>query len=554
MSARPAKAALFEQLAADGISHMFGNPGTVEQGFLDELERHDLTYVLALHEGAAVGMADGYARAGRRPALVQLHSGVGLGNGIGMLYQARRGGSPLVVLVGEAGIRYDAMDGQMAADLVAMARPVTKYATRVTDVRSTLRVLRRAVKTAMTPPLGPVVVVLPADIMDELTSEPAVPTSVPDTRSVPAPQAVREAARLLGPARNPLILMGDGVAASGAQRELTDVAERLGAPVWGVNCSEVNFDTTHPLYGGQTGHMFGKDSAKVVAGADAVLIVGTYVFPEVFPELDSPFDPGARIVHIDLDAYEIAKNFPVDLGLVADPRLALAALAAELGPDGPAGPGSADRAARLPERARTRTPASAAPAPAPAPAPEADASLMDVFARTLAARAPEGLTVFDEALTASGPLARHLPPREPGRFFQTRGGSLGVGIPGALGIKLARPELPVIAFTGDGGSMYTIQALWTAAREDIDAKFVICNNGRYRLLDLNIAQYWGELGIAPHDAPGSFDLTRPDIGFADLARSLGVPARRVEKADEVASAIEEMWAHQGPYLIDLVID
>nr|WP_168720622.1 thiamine pyrophosphate-binding protein [Streptomyces sp. SAT1]ANO42440.1 thiamine pyrophosphate-binding protein [Streptomyces sp. SAT1] len=551
MSARPAKAALFEQLAADGISHMFGNPGTVEQGFLDELERHDLTYVLALHEGAAVGMADGYARAGRRPALVQLHSGVGLGNGIGMLYQARRGGSPLVVLVGEAGIRYDAMDGQMAADLVAMARPVTKYATRVTDVRSTLRVLRRAVKTAMTPPLGPVVVVLPADVMDELTSEPAVPTSVPDTRSVPAPQAVREAARLLGPARNPLILMGDGVAASGAQRELTDVAERLGAPVWGVNCSEVNFDTTHPLYGGQTGHMFGKDSAKVVAGADAVLIVGTYVFPEVFPDLDSPFDPGARIVHIDLDAYEIAKNFPVDLGLVADPRLALAALAAELGP---AGPGAAGRAARLPERARTQIPASAAPAPAPASAPEADESLMDVFARTLAARAPEGLTVFDEALTASGPLARHLPPREPGRFFQTRGGSLGVGIPGALGIKLARPELPVIAFTGDGGSMYTIQALWTAAREDIDAKFVICNNGRYRLLDLNIAQYWGELGVAPHDAPGSFDLTRPDIGFADLARGLGVPARRVEKADEVASAIEDMWAHQGPYLIDLVID
>ncbi|MET9147641.1 thiamine pyrophosphate-binding protein [Streptomyces sp. NPDC004042] len=551
MSARPAKAALFEQLAADGISHMFGNPGTVEQGFLDELERHDLTYVLALHEGAAVGMADGYARAGRRPALVQLHSGVGLGNGIGMLYQARRGGSPLVVLVGEAGIRYDAMDGQMAADLVAMARPVTKYATRVTDVRSTLRVLRRAVKTAMTPPLGPVVVVLPADVMDELTSEPAVPTSVPDTRSVPAPQAVREAARLLGPARNPLILMGDGVAASGAQRELTDVAERLGAPVWGVNCSEVNFDTTHPLYGGQTGHMFGKDSAKVVAGADAVLIVGTYVFPEVFPDLDSPFDPGARIVHIDLDAYEIAKNFPVDLGLVADPRLALAALAAELGP---AGPDAADRAARLTERARTQIAASAAPAPAPAPAPEADESLMDVFARTLAARAPEGLTVFDEALTASGPLARHLPPREPGRFFQTRGGSLGVGIPGALGIKLARPELPVIAFTGDGGSMYTIQALWTAAREDIDAKFVICNNGRYRLLDLNIAQYWGELGVAPHDAPGSFDLTRPDIGFADLARGLGVPARRVEKADEVASAIEDMWAHQGPYLIDLVID
>ncbi|MFK4274248.1 thiamine pyrophosphate-binding protein, partial [Streptomyces milbemycinicus] len=238
MPARPGKAAIFEQFAADGISYMFGNPGTVEQGFLDEGDRADgLSYVLALHEGVAVGMADGYARAAQRPGLVQLHSGVGLGNGIGMLYQAKRGGSPLVVLVGEAGVRYDAMDGQMAADLVAMAEPVTKYATRVVDPSSTLRVLRRAVKIAMTPPRGPVVVVLPADVMDEATAEPAVPTSLPDTRSAPAPEAVEQAARLLRDARRPLILMGDGVAASGAQRELTAVAERLGARVWGVNSS-----------------------------------------------------------------------------------------------------------------------------------------------------------------------------------------------------------------------------------------------------------------------------------------------------------------------------
>ncbi|CAL9674817.1 thiamine pyrophosphate-binding protein [Streptomyces sp. enrichment culture] len=532
MSARPGKAAIFEQFAADGITHMFGNPGTVEQGFLDEGGRTDLAYVLALHEGVAVGMADGYARAAQRPGLVQLHSGVGLGNGIGMLYQAKRGGSPLVVLVGEAGVRYDAMDGQMAADLVAMAEPVTKYATRVVDPASTLRVLRRAVKIAMTPPRGPVVVVLPADVMDELTSEPAVPTSIPDTRSVPAPQAVSEAAGLLRAARNPLILMGDGVATSGAQAELTAVAERLGARVWGVNSSEVNFDTTHPLYAGLTGHMFGKDSARVVRGADAVLIVGTYVFPEVFPHLESPFEPDAKIVHIDLDAYEIAKNFPVDVGLVADPRHALAALAKELGP-GPR---------RVP------------PVPRKASAPAADETLMDTFVRILAERAPEGLTVFDEALTAAGALARHLPPREPGRFFQTRGGSLGVGIPGALGIKLARPELPVIAFTGDGGSMYTFQSLWTAAREGIDAKFVICNNGRYRLLDLNIEEYWREQGIEPHAAPAAFDLTRPDIRFAGLSASLGVPARRVEKKEQVEDALREMWAHQGPFLIDLAVE
>jgi benzoylformate decarboxylase len=314
MPARPAKKAIFEQFAADGIGYMFGNPGTVEQGFLDAGTGSGVQYVLALHEAAAVGMADGYARAAGRPGLVQLHSGVGLGNGIGMLYQAKRGGSPLVVLVGEAGVRYDAMDAQMAADLVAMARPVVKHAQRVLDPGSVLRTLRRAIKTAMTPPRGPVLLVLPADVLDQVTTEPAVPTAIPVTAVAPSGPTIADAASLLLAGDRRLILMGDGVAVSGAQNELRDVAQLLEAPVWGVNSSEVNFDTTHPLYGGQLGHMFGADSARVVREAESVLIVGTYVFPEVFPLLESPFGAGARIVHIDLDSYEIAKNHPVDLG------------------------------------------------------------------------------------------------------------------------------------------------------------------------------------------------------------------------------------------------
>ncbi|MBP0456297.1 thiamine pyrophosphate-binding protein [Streptomyces montanisoli] len=541
MRARPGKTAIYEQFAADGITYMFGNPGTVEQGFLDEAGRSGMSYLLTLHEGVAVGMADGYARAAQRPGLVQLHTGVGLGNGIGMLYQAKRGGSPLVVLAGDAGVRYDAMDAQMAADLVTMAEPVTKYATRVLDPASTLRVLRRAVKIAMTPPRGPVLVVLPADVLDQVTTETAVPTSLPDTRSAPSPELVERAASTLLAGRRPLILMGDGVAASGAQAELREVAQRLGAPVWGVNSSEVNFDTTHPLYGGQLGHMFGADSARVVAGADSVLVVGTYLFPEVFPSLTSPFHEDAQIVHIDLDAYEIAKNFPVDLGMVADPKLALAALAGAMDRQGAGG---------VPHE---RRPAAGTGDTAGTGGAEDD-SLLDLFVRTLAERAPAELAVFDEALTASGPLARHLPPREPGRFFQTRGGSLGVGIPGALGVKLARPELPVVGFTGDGGSMYTIQALWTAARYGIGAKFVICNNHRYRLLDLNIEQYWDGLGIARHTAPAAFDLSDPAIRFTDLAGSLGVPGRRVERPGQVADAVGEMLAHDGPYLIDLDTD
>ncbi|MGW4401139.1 thiamine pyrophosphate-binding protein [Amycolatopsis nivea] len=528
MHARPGKIAIFEQFAADGMTTMFGNPGTVEQGLLDIVDQLPaFSYVLALQETVAVGIADGYCRAAAAPALVQLHAGVGLGNGIGMLYQAKRGHSPLVVIAGSAGVRYDAMDSQMAADLVAMARPVTKYATRVTDPSSLLRVLRRAVKIAMTPPRGPVFVELPMDVLDAPTAEPAMPASLPSRAAVPLPGELDRAAELLLGAERPVILVGDGVAVAEAQAELAEVAERLGAPVWGVDTSEVNMDTTNPWYRGETGHMFGAASAASVKDADAVLIVGTYVFPDVFPVLDNPFGD-AKVVHVDLDDFEIAKNHPVDLGLVADPKATLAGLAARL-------PG------RRADRAEWQRPRLAE-----------DAPLIEQFAAALAGQAGEDLVVFDEALTASPGLRRHLPPRAPGSYFATRGGSLGVGIPGAIGIKLARPNAPVVGFTGDGGSMYTIQALWTAARHDVAAKFVICDNGRYGLLDNNIEQYWRERDIQAHAYPGSFDLAAPPLGFAGLAESMGVPGVKVEKAADVDRAVAGMLGHEGPFLVHLI--
>jgi len=537
---RPGKKAIFEQFAADGITRMFGNPGTVEQGFLDELQgATGMEYILALQEAVAVGIADGYARAGGGPALVQLHTGVGLGNGVGMLYQAMRGHSPLVVIAGDAGVRYDAMDGQMAADLVGMARPVTKYATRVTHPDSVLRVLRRAVKTAMTPPRGPVFVALPMDVLDDDTAEPAVPSTLPSRSVLPVPAELTRAATLLRDAESPIVLMGDGVSVSGAQPELTRVAELLGAPVWGVNSSELNMDTTHPLYRGETGHMFGEVSARIVGDADVVLIVGTAVFPEVFPLRDSPFRKGSRIVHIDLDDYEIAKNFPVDVALVADPKPTLRALADRISGRG--------RRALVPGRHGDS-------AEWTRPQPWPDGRLIELFAAELGEHAPDSLILFEEALTCSPPLLRQIPPRRKGQFFQTRGGSLGIGIPGAIGAKLARPDAEVVGFAGDGGSMYTPQALWTAARYGVAAKFVICNNHRYKLLDVNIEQYWNERGIDRHEPPDGFDLSRPEIDFAALAHSLGVEALRVDKPAQVQDAARRMLSARTPFLIDLVTE
>ena len=556
MAGKPGRNAIIEQFLADGIQYMFGNPGTVEQGFLGALEEYpDFKYILCLQESIAVGMADGYARLTKKPTVVQLHSGVGLGNGIGMLYQAYRGHAPLVVIAGEAGIRYDAMDSQMAADLVGMAKPVTKWSARVVDPASTLRMLRRAIKIAATPPMGPVFLCLPADVLDAEITEEIVPTSIPSTRTVPSSEDIEQAATMLANAENPLIIMGDGIAYSGAEAELAQVAELLGADVWGSDNSEANIPASHPLYKGNLGHMFGKNSSAVTQEADAILIVGTYIFPEVFPYLDSAdiFKPDAKIIHIDLNAYEIAKNFPVTLGMVSDPKLSLTRLIEEL--ESTMSAGKKDTAAaRVKQNAEARQAARAAQL-------EHDKQVRDEvplqtsrFMEELAAQLTDDPIIFDEALTSSPPLTRYIPPEKPGHFFQTRGGSLGVGIPGAIGLKLAQPDKTVIGFTGDGGSMYTIQALWTAVRYNIPAKFVICNNQSYMLLKLNIVQYWKEQVNEPvRDFPDSFDLDRPVVDFAALARSMGVESRCVDHPDQVAPAIEAMLNHDGPFLIDMVV-
>jgi benzoylformate decarboxylase len=553
MAGKTGRFAIIEQLLADDIHYMFGNPGTVEQGFLDTLGDYpDFQYILALQETVAVGIADGYARATKKPTIVQLHSGVGLGNGIGMMYQAKRGHAPLVIINGESGLSYDAMDAQMAAPLVAMAQPVTKWATRVVHPSSLLRVLRRAIKIAATPPMGPVFVCLPMDILDAINDEEVLPTSFPVTRVAPEPEQIVLAAAMLAVAQKPMIIMGDGVAASAAQAELTRVAELTGAEVWGADSSEVNMNTQHPLFVDQLGHMFGEHSRAIISQADVVLICGTYVFPEVFPSLSNVFAPGAKVIHIDLDAYEVAKNFPVDLGLISDPKITLAKLATTL-EDTMTANQKAGASARITQHASAKEQAIVAQREKDRLRYNAVPLHASRFMEELADQIPQDAIIFDEALTTTPDLVHYLPPSTPGHYFLTRGGSLGVGMPGALGLKLANPHNTVISFSGDGGSMYTIQALWTAAHHKIGAKFVICNNHSYKLLKLNIQQYWRERDLPEHEFPASFDLNTPDIRFDELAQAMGVQAVRVATPEQIGPALQQAFANDEPFLIDLVI-
>ena len=554
MIEKTGRSTIIEQFLADGMNHMFGNPGTVEQGFLDALSSYpEMKYILTLQETVAVMAADGYARATQKPTLVQLHSSPGIGNAVGALYQAKRGHAPLVVIGGDAGVKYMNMDAQMAADLVGFMEPVTKYSTVVLHPASLLRTLRRAIKIAATPPRGPVYVCIPQDILDVVATEEVHPTLIPSTRVVPESATIRLMAEGLASAKKPIIFIGDGIAYSGASAELAQVAELLGAEVWEADAGELNMSYNHPLYMGMTGHMFGQNSLPLMQKGDANLIVGTYVLPEVFPELGEVFAKNAQVYHVDLNAYEIAKNHRVDVGVVADPKLTLALLAQALEE-------TMTREQKASARARAKEIGSARAARM-ASALEADRSgreavplKMARFMEELAPHLPKDTIIFDEALTSSPAVVRYFPPTTTGQYFLTRGGSLGVGIPGAIGAKLANPGKTVIGFSGDGGSMYTIQALWTAARHNVDAKFVICNNSSYRLLQLNISEYWKEQSIPHHDFPMSFDLSYPQLRFSDIAKGMGVQGLRVEKPWEISSAVQQMMAAPGPFLLDLVLE
>jgi thiamine pyrophosphate-dependent acetolactate synthase large subunit-like protein len=556
---------LLRQLMADGTEFIFGNPGTSEQSLLDALrdgEFKSLKYVMALNEGSVVAMGDAYARAKQKPAIVQLHSYAGLANGLGMMKYAHRGYAPMVVVAGEAGLAYEALDGQMSADLISIARPFVKSdhngpcAWRIVHPGSVLRLLRRAYKTAATPPMGPVFLALPMDVLEAVNTEEVIPTSLVRTAVVPDDETLKRAAVLLVAAKSPLILMGDGIAASGAQDELAKVAELLGASVCGANCSEVNIAASHPLFQA-LGHMFGKDSKPIISAADAVLICGTTVLPEVFPSLEGVFAPGAVVVQFDLNATEIEKNFPVTLAALADPKPTLARLGQVLeklmSPEQKNAASSRIReAASRRDQKRNKE-------------LERDTALVgretlhaSQFFKALGQR-PEiaDAVIFDEALTTSPDLCRYLvqPQDKVGRYYQTRAGMLGTGLPGTVGLKVAYPDRTVIGFGGDGGTISTIQALATAARYKLGCKFVVCNNRSYRILKYNLKEYREEERLPANDPyPDSFDLAAQNLRFDLLAQGQGVKAERVENATQIEPAIERMLKDKNePYLIDLVI-
>ena len=552
MSTMTGRQAFLDILRAAGVSHIFGNPGTTELPLMDILVDYpDVHYMLTLHEGVAMAMADGYAMASGTLGVVNVHVAPGLGNAMGMLYDASKTGAPLLLTAGQQDGRYALTEPLLWGNLVSMVQSLTKWAYQVERVEDLPQALRRAIKIATTPPTGPVFLSLPMDIM---MAEADLDTSAPPRigpRIRGDLEHLRRAAELLAAAHHPLIIAGDEVAKSEALSELVAIAEALGAPVFSETVpNTTNFPSPHPLYQGallRTQH----GVRTTLQDADVVFTVGADMFTMSLYTSTEPFPPGAKLICLNIDPWEIGKNHPVDVAILGDPKATLAELLPML-QERLGATHRTDVRARLAAFQQAKT--EALERLQERAAEEAARQPMSplVMNKTLAESVPEDIIIVDESITSGAALPAFLPRRHPRDYFGLKGGGIGWGLPATMGVSLAYPDRPVLGLIGDGSAMYSIQGLWTAARYGLRSIFLICNNGQYLILKRRLHAYNGP--AAKQQTYIGIDLVQPAIQFVGLAQALGVHAERAARPADLQQAIKEALQRPGPTLIDVPLE
>ena len=539
MAVMAGKRAFLELLKLEGVDIIFGNPGTTELPLMDALAvETKLRYVLGLQEAGVMAMADGYAQAGQRLAVTNFHVAPGLGNAMGMLYDAKKAGFTFT-----EPILWD--------DLPPIARPLVKWSSEVRRLVELPRAIHRAAKTALAMPSGPVFLSLPGDV---LTSEADLDLGAP-TRVAPRirgdAEAIERAAALLLEARRPLIMAGDAVAQSRAHAEIVAIAELLGAPVHpeGV-ANTASFPTSHPLFKGALTRLAPAMRA-VLDQHDLLFSVGGDLFTMSLPSEVDPMPPGMTIVHIDSDPWELGKNYPAEVAILGDVKATLKDLLTAL-----ESRMTAQQRAAARSRAETARAAIAAELETLKARARADAATVPIkplaLMHAIGEMLPADAVVIDESVSSSPGLRQFVRSDDPQSFFGLRGGGIGWGLPAAIGAKLALPDRPVVALIGDGSAMYTCQALWTAAHENVAVVFVIINNASYRILKQR-ANAMRALA-AQTDLYVGMELVNPRIDFVGLGRGLGGGAVRATTVAEVCALIKRGIAGKEPLLIDAQMD
>ncbi len=546
---------MLDVLAHCGVRYVFGNPGTTELPLCDALlDDRRLQYILALQEVPAMAIADGYAQASGLPGVVNVHICCGLGNAMGMLYNAYREGTPLLLTAGQQDRRLMFEEPILGGDMVGVVRPWTKWAAEVGRVEDMPSAVRRAVQAAMTPPTGPVFLSLPLDVQMARAELDLTPPQMPDPHVRPPSDALRAAAEVLAEAKTPGILVGSRICEADAVDELVATAERLGAPVLHEPPSShgrCSFPSDHPLAAG-TLPFSSPDIRRQLGQFDVLLVAGMKLTQQfLYREPARAVPEHVRLVQIDDDPWELGKNYPVEVGLIGHPKPALAELAMAL--DAAMTPEQTEAArARTAAHGRQRTEYRESlrrEADEQRDArPLTPMCLMESLARIL----PTDVAVIEEAPTTTHSyFERAGVLKNTDGYFAHRGWALGWGLNCAIGVQLAWPDRPVLALIGDGAAMYGIQGLWTAAHYRLPVTFVICNNTQYKILkDCAPALNLPAARAARYEG---LDIVDPEIDYVGLSQSLGVAACRVSDPDELSVVVRRSLAGDVPQLIEVTM-
>ena len=535
-------------LLDEGISHLFGNPGTTELGIMEAVGRSPgLRFVLGLQEAAVLGMADGYARASQQLVACNLHAAPGLGNAMGALYNARFAGSPLLVTAGQHETGHGLQEPMLYEPLVRIAEPLVKWAVEVPRLEDLPRIVHRAAKVALTAPMGPVFLSLPGDIMDATaTVDLGRPTRV-EHRVRPADAVLEPLAERLLAAQRPVIIAGREVAAGDAFAEMGRLAEVLGAGVFHEPIPyNARFDMEHPAFLGDLTRR--QETARTLLQPfDLVVCIGADLLRM---SVHSPVDPlpdGMPVVHLSNRDWELGKNHPTELAIRADVPETLRALLPLLARRAP--PGYADAAAgRLRELAERNWRSKAEAARQALLARERRSAVDPAFLMmTLADVLPREAIVVEEALTAAPALATFVPVHSPTGFYGLASGGLGFALPGAVGISLAHPGRPVVAAVGDGSAMYGVQALWSAAQQQLPITYVVIDNGGYRILQERLLARGRSTNLV------GMELRDPAIDWVAVAQGFGLAATRVSEPAALRGALRQAIASGRPALVQVMM-
>jgi len=545
------RSAFLAVLKDEGVTHLFGNPGTTELPIMHALAEHpDLTYVMAMQESLVVAMADGFSRASGQLTACNVHVAPGLGNALGSLYNAKFTGTPMILTAGQQEQGHGLTEPLLYDNLVPMAEPLVKWAIEVTRLEDLPRIMRRAAKVAMTPPTGPVFISLPGDILNMEGGIDLGSSTRVDSRVRPADEVIDTLAARILKADRPVIIVGDEVVKSDALKEAAAFAEAFGCPVLQQSVAYgAHFLSEHPCYiGGLNREQ--PDVRAALAPYDLMIALGADpIRMSVWSEVD-PMPPGLAMIQVGLNDWDLAKNYAAEMAIRADVRETLRALTPVLVKKG--GKALKDRAekslAALKENnwtAKRKKLVAAIDGKTPVAGKPINPDFMTL---RIVESIPKDAVVVNESLTSGRLLNSLLAYRDRYGYHGLASGGIGWSVPASVGISMAQKDRPVVCIVGDGSAMYSIQALWTAAHHKLPITYIICNNGGYRIIKQRLKLFHGNEQFV------GMDFVEPAVDFTALAKSMGLEAHRITDPAALEPALRKATSTPGAKLLEVVVE